>query len=102
MSREDYTKFAKKQEDIFTEETIVENEELVIDCSEESYIGIVSNCKKLNIRNLPNIKSDIVCVIDEFSEVMIDKGESTNEFYKVYTVSGLEGYCFKKYIMISQ
>ena len=63
-------------------------------------IGLVSGCLKLNVRFRPNSKSDIVCTIDYNTEVMIDESESTNEYYKVYTSSGVEGFCMKKYIDI--
>lgn len=63
-------------------------------------IGSVSGCSKLNVRFRPNSNSDIVCTIDYNTEVMIDESESTNEYYKVYTSSGIEGFCIKKYIDI--
>lgn len=65
---------------------------------DEVLIGVVSGCSKLNVRFMPNIESDIVCKIVNNTEVMIDESESTDEFYKVYISSGIEGYCMKKYI----
>lgn len=65
----------------------------------EFVTGIVTGCKKLNVRKESNKNSDILCVIDESSEVMVFHN-STEDFYKVTTASGVEGYCMKKYITI--
>lgn len=63
-------------------------------------IGVVSNCKKLNVRAEPDVDADVVCIIDEGTEVSIDMIESTDEFYAVYLVSGVEGYCMRKFIAV--
>lgn len=70
------------------------------DESEEIKIGLVSNCKKLNVREKPTIESSVVCEIVCRAELMIDEKESTEEFYKVYTAAGIEGFCMKKFIAI--
>lgn len=62
--------------------------------------GRVVNCKKLNVREEPETDADIVCVIDALTDVVIDEEDSTDEFYKVYLSSGLEGFCMKKFIVI--
>jgi len=68
--------------------------------SEEIKFGFVTNCKKLNVREKPTVESPVVCEIVYQTEVMIDEKESTEEFYKVYTVAGIEGFCMKKFIAI--
>jgi len=68
--------------------------------SEDVKIGFVTNCKKLNVRKEPKTDSDIVCEIDYQTELMIDENESTEEFYKVFTAAGIEGFCMKKFIEI--
>mgnify|MGYP001336233650 CR=1 FL=1 len=68
--------------------------------SEDVKIGFVTNCKKLNVRKEPKTDSDIVCEIDYQTELMIDENESTEEFYKVFTTTGIEGFCMKKFIEI--
>ena len=67
---------------------------------DEVILGVVDNCGKLNVRFRPNPHSDVECVLDADAEVMIDEDESTNEYYKVITASGVEGYCLKKYITV--
>lgn len=70
--------------------------------SEEPTIGVVVNCTKLNVREQPNAGANIVCVLVALDEVQIDEEESTEEFYKICTVSGLEGFCMKKFIVIRE
>lgn len=62
--------------------------------------GVVTDCIKLNVRTEPNLKADVLCEITCLSRVTIDENESTDEFYKIYTSAGVEGYCMKKYIAV--
>ena len=64
--------------------------------------GIVTDCLTLNIRKDPDINSEVVGNIKCLSEIMIEDKESTDEFYKICTASGKEGFCMKKYIVVSQ
>ena len=57
-------------------------------------------CEKLNVRSDATIDSEPVGVINRDSKVFIYKDESTEEFYKVCTATGLEGYCMKKFISV--
>lgn len=66
----------------------------------EPLVGIVIDCKNLNVRNQPDGEADVLGTISADSEVLIDEGDSTSEFYKVCTASGLEGFCMKKYIAV--
>lgn len=66
----------------------------------ESVIGLVSNCANLRIRKEPDDKAEVLGTIPVHTEVMIDEAESIGEFYKVYTDSGLEGFCMKQFIMV--
>jgi len=68
--------------------------------SEDVKIGFVTNCKKLNIREKPRTDATIICKVDYQTELMIDEKESTEEFYKVCTAAGIEGFCMKKFIAI--
>ena len=67
---------------------------------ENRKFGKVSNCKKLNIRKLPNRDAEIVSELIEGSEVMIDEKESTALFYKICTEHGIEGFCMKQFIKV--
>lgn len=90
-----------------TEEEVVETveESAVEETVEETPVsatGIVSDCNKLNVRKSPTPLAEVLCVIDKNSKVEIDEAESTAEFYKVCTASGVEGYCMKKFITVEQ
>lgn len=62
--------------------------------------GIVTDCTKLNVREDPYSTARILGTITADTELIINEEESTTEFYKIYTASGIEGYCMKKFITI--
>ena len=57
-------------------------------------------CEKLYVRSDATIDSEPVGVINRDSKVFVYEDESTEEFYKVCTATGLEGYCMKKFISV--
>lgn len=63
-------------------------------------LGKVIDCVKLNVREKPNTKAFVVFEIPVGSTVYIDETCSTDEFYKICTEHGVEGYCMKKFIEI--
>lgn len=62
--------------------------------------GVVTNCVRLNVRKAPSSSAEIVCTIPRGTEVVILEDESTDEFYKVYTASGVDGFCMKQYVAV--
>ncbi len=76
---------------------VEENEEAV-----EDVIGVVTDCLKLNIRKEPNKDSDVVVVVTCLDELKIDPDNSTDEWYAVCTVTGIEGFCMKKFVAVRQ
>lgn len=64
----------------------------------ETVTGTVANCTKLNVRANPSTTAEIVCVLDAKSEIEIDVAKSTNEWFKVYTAIGSEGYCMRQFV----
>lgn len=66
----------------------------------ETTNGVVTGCAKLNVRKEPSKEAEVLCVINELSAVVVTVEESTEDFYKVCTPSGIEGYCMKKFINI--
>lgn len=60
--------------------------------------GIVAGCSKLNVRSKPAIDADILVVLEVNSEIVIDPARSTNEWVKVTTAAGVEGYCMRKFV----
>lgn len=65
-------------------------------------VGVVIECMDLNVRKAPERNAEIVCTIPCLTEVVVGEKESTNEFYKIDTASGVSGFCMKKYISIKQ
>lgn len=63
-------------------------------------IGIIYGCAKLNVRKEPKPDAEVVSQLVVGSEVMIDCDTSTDEFYKVCTASGVEGFCMKRFVTI--
>ena len=97
MSKNDYTQYINKREKEFIkEETILD-----IEAKPEPTIGSVVDCIMLNVRKEPSIESEILCEISWSTELMVYEDESTDEFYKICTASGIEGYCMKKFISIN-
>lgn len=62
--------------------------------------GIVTDCVKLNVREDPYPTATILGAITAATELIVDKEASTNDFYKICTSAGLEGYCMKKFVTI--
>lgn len=100
-----YTKYSKnlenrdkrKQHNPIDEAAPVEvTEEIVTE--PEKIMGVVTECVKLNVRAAADTNADILCEILLGSEVVIDETESTDDFYKVCTETGVEGFCMKRYI----
>ena len=64
--------------------------------------GIVVDCNRLNIRTKPSINSQPVGNVTVNSEVTINLNQSNNEWFKVITKDGVEGFCMKKYVKNKQ
>ena len=80
------------------EEIVVENTTESVEPS--TVLGVVTECVKLRVRSTPEIADNVLAEIILASEVLVDLEESTDEFYKITTEAGVEGYCMKQYINI--
>ena len=103
--------YSKISQQAKNEETVVEDvvnkpdvEEIVITNQPVKLVqevpGEVVNCDKLNVRKEANKESDPVCVINKNEEVTITIEDSTEDFYKIITATGIEGYCMKQFINV--
>ena len=82
---------------------VVEVAEIVEEPAEtETAVGVVTGCAKLNVRRRPSLTADVVCVVDENSPLVIDVDDPSSEWYKIFTESGFNGYCMKKYVSVNQ
>ena len=66
----------------------------------ETKTGTVAKCQFLNIRKFPLVTAPVVEIINRGEKVMIDMTKFSNDFYKVKTASGTEGYCKKEFIEV--
>ena len=76
----------------------VEQEEIKIESAK--IFGNVFDCTKLNIRSEPSLDGEIICTVPVSTEVEIDSEKSTNDWFYIYTDTGIEGFCMKKYIRV--
>ena len=62
--------------------------------------GKVTGCRLLNIRQEPNVFAEIVCAVNSGTELVVSDTDAANDFYKVCTSAGIEGYCMKRFITL--
>lgn len=88
-------------ESVDLETTPDEHVEMSADIVEPLEIkGVVVDCGKLNIRNNPTSDAKVVATVPAGTEIVINEEESTDEFYKVCTAVGVEGFCMRRFIDI--
>lgn len=76
--------------------------EEVSEATPTEVIGMVTGCRQLNIRKEPRLDADVLCYVPVNSELAINTAESTDEWLRVFTATGVEGYCMSKYVFIKQ
>lgn len=101
MSRRNYNNYNKISKPIET--PIIESDEIIIEegldmPKKNPVFGVVSNCKRLNIRKEPSKDSEILCDIIALTELEIDIDKSTDDWYKVFNADGIEGFCMKRFV----
>lgn len=87
-----------------TENQEVDDEEETNEDKEEGIdialvIGHIT-CNKLYVRSEANKESASLGIIDSTIDLAIDESNSTEDFYKVTTSNGIEGYCIKDFVKI--
>ena len=63
-------------------------------------IGKISGFEKLYVRKEASKDSEPVGIVTDKDDISIDITHSTDDFYKVITSNGLEGYCVKEFVKI--
>lgn len=63
-------------------------------------IGKISGFEKLYVRKEASKDSEPVGIVTNKDYLSIDVAYSTDDFYKVITSNGLEGYCVKEFVKI--
>ena len=64
--------------------------------------GTITGCEIAVIYLEPNPGSEEIAAISSGSEVMVYESESTDKFYKICTAVGIEGYCPRQFIILSE
>ena len=94
--------------EVMEESTMHSSEEVNVEIHEEleeipepkEKMGTV-NCARLNVRVSPMTNASVVCVLDRGANVSITD-DSDDEFYNIYTETGVYGYCVKKFITVKE
>lgn len=81
---------------VFEEKTETDIEE-----SEHTPVkGVVVDCKKLRLRKEPNLEGEVLDLLNAEDTVTVDLDNSTEEWIKVSTENGIDGYCMRNFILI--
>lgn len=48
---------------------------------------------RLRIHSKPDLTSEVVCEVKYMAEFILSIAESTEDFYRIYTSAGADGYC---------
>ena len=70
------------------------------DVENNEVIGKISRFEKLYVRKEASKDSEPVGIVTDKDDLSIDVARSTDDFYKVITSNGLEGYCVKEFVKI--
>lgn len=99
-NKKDYTKFSKENvnEVVESHEDVTLTE--IVEESDKTVTGIVTNCTRLNVRKNPNSTAPVVAVIDASTDLVVYVDEAAGDFFKICTASGIEGFCMKDYISL--
>lgn len=97
----DYTSYSN--DDIYNEPVVEASYEEVIveeESEKELQMGKIANAEKVYLRSEPEVRNgNDVKVLDNGTDVLIS--DISDEWYKICTESGLEGYVMKKFVDIS-
>lgn len=85
-------------EEVTESEVIVPNIEDGVENNE--VVGKISGFTKLYVRKEASKDSEPVGIVTDKDDLSIDVAHSTDDFYKVITSNGLEGYCVKEFVKI--
>lgn len=96
-----------EQQDLTPIEPVVETVtepvvEPVVEPTIEFATGVVVDCNSLNVRAMPDRKADVVSILMNGDEVQVNVTDSYDEWYHVFTATGLDGFCMKKYIAVKE
>lgn len=62
--------------------------------------GVVTDCLRAAVYKEPRANSKVIKVITLLTKVEVDVDGSTEDFCKISTSDGVQGYCMKKFIAV--
>lgn len=62
--------------------------------------GVVVDCRALNIREDASLSSRSIGHVNAGDDLLIDEKYSTDDFWRITSPSGVQGYCMKHYVKI--
>ena len=84
------------------EEMEIPVEEQVEEPKTESLVGVVENCKRLNIRVQPMKEAAVVCVVNEGTVLLIEPDATDKDWFRVYTEAGVAGFCMRQFVRVNK
>ena len=98
----------KKKEETKTEEKPVDEKEIIVEkkstVQEEKHAvakkAQVVDCVRLNIRETPDTKANILTTVNVGVEIVVDDTSSDKNWCSVKLPSGLKGYAMRKFLKI--
>ncbi len=100
MSHNNYNKMFSNKQQISRNEIV--SHEHRINIQNNIIKANVQNCDKLRLRKDPSADADVLCLIDKSDAFNVYLENSVDNFYKVVTSDGVEGYCMKEYVKLSE
>lgn len=64
--------------------------------------GVVVKCQRLNVREQMFIGAKVLCELPVSSKVKVIANEHHDEWYHVFTESGIEGFCMRKFVEVTR
>ena len=64
----------------------------------ETIMGITTNLDRIKVYYKPSEFSEVVCEIKKDTVLLIDKEQSTEDFYSICTEAGIMGFCRKRFV----
>lgn len=101
--RKNYSKMYNhdEQQPIVEEiETDFAAEDMPVEEIPEFVTGVVVDCTKLNVRAMPDVKAKVLCEVAVSSELRVCNTEDYDDWYRVCTATGVEGFCMKQFIAV--
>lgn len=63
-------------------------------------LGVVYDCESLPLYDIPSREGEQLCALENGDEVEVIMDLRTSSYYAVRTLSGIEGYCSRRFIFL--